>query len=104
MSEGGLHQKPMLAGVRVCPGRLMRVSGLGRGAADSLAGGRRRVSTVDDWALESFPKIVPLPVSGRVDRCWDVVPAWNGVSTVSLVCRRFSRWLLALCVVVTGEC
>src|SRR5713101_7851864 len=25
--------------------------------------------------VEPFRKIVPLPVTGRVDRCWDVVPA-----------------------------
>jgi hypothetical protein len=25
--------------------------------------------------LESYAKTVPLPVAGRVDRCWDVVPA-----------------------------
>ena len=38
--------------------------------------------------FESFRKSVPLPVTGRVDRCWDVVPpAWRGgVSTVLLGC------------------
>jgi len=25
--------------------------------------------------LESYAKTVPLPAAGRVDRCWDVVPA-----------------------------
>ena len=30
---------------------------------------------------ESQRQIVPLPAAGRVDRCWDVVPA-AGVSTV----------------------
>jgi hypothetical protein len=44
---------------------LMRVNGFA--AADSLTGGRRRVSTHPDWAWESLAKIVPLPVSGRVD-------------------------------------
>src|SRR6266566_1031395 len=29
--------------------------------------------------LEPCRKIVPLPAAGRVDRCWDVVPArWAG--------------------------
>jgi hypothetical protein len=51
----------------------MRVNGFA--AADSLTGGRRRVSTHPHWAWESLAKIVPLPVSGRVDRYWDVVPA-----------------------------
>ncbi len=43
--------------------------------------------TPDAKGLEPLPgfepwrKIVPLPVAGRVDRCWDVVPA-AGVSTV----------------------
>ncbi len=50
----------------------MRVNGFA--AADSLTGGRRRVSTHPHWAWESLAKIVPLPVSGRVDRYWDVVP------------------------------
>jgi hypothetical protein len=51
---------------------LMRVNGFA--AAGSLTGGRRRVSTHLHWAWESLAKIVPLPVSGRVDRYWDVVP------------------------------
>jgi hypothetical protein len=52
--------------------------------ADSVPGGRRQVSTVPPRTLESYRKIVPLPVTGRVDRCWDVVPARMGVSTVLL--------------------
>ena len=51
----------------------MRVNGFA--AADSLTGGRRWVSTHPNWALELLAKTVPLPVSGRVDRYWDVVPA-----------------------------
>jgi hypothetical protein len=50
----------------------------------SVAGGRRRVSTRPDWALEPFsPRPCPRRCPGRVDRCWDVVPPW-----VTALCRR----------------
>jgi hypothetical protein len=62
---------------------LIRPNGLSL-RADSALGGRRQVSTVPPRTLESYRKIVPLPVTGRVDRCWDVVPARMGVSTVLL--------------------
>ena len=62
---------------------LIRADGLSL-RADSVLGGRRQVSTVPPRTLESYRKIVPLPVTGRVDRCWDVVPARMGVSTALL--------------------
>src|ERR1039457_1069769 len=46
-----------------------------RHTADSVPGGRRQVSTFVSQGFEPCRKIVPLPVAGRVDRCWDVVPA-----------------------------
>jgi DNA invertase Pin-like site-specific DNA recombinase len=46
-----------------------------RHPADSVTGGRRQVSTVCPRGFQPCRKIVPLPVTGRVDRCWDVVPA-----------------------------
>ena len=53
---------------------LIRISGLAFGQT-RCEGGRRQVSTCSLLDLESYAKTVPLPVTGRVDRCWDVVPA-----------------------------
>jgi hypothetical protein len=54
-----------------------------RRTADLAEGGRRQVSTLLSPGFEPCRKTVPLPVTGRVDRCWDVVPA-DGVSTVPI--------------------
>jgi CubicO group peptidase (beta-lactamase class C family) len=52
---------------------LMSVSG--SAVRQTRAGGRRRVSTVWSWALSPADRSCPCRLAGRVDRCWDVVPA-----------------------------
>src|SRR5262249_53194453 len=52
---------------------LMRVNGFA--AADSLAGGGGGVTARRGWGWDLLARRVPRRVSGRVDRCWDVVPA-----------------------------
>ncbi len=76
IDDGGLAR---VDDARVAPNKSCRV----RRPADLAEGGRRQVSTLCSWVFEPWRKIVPLPVTGRVDRCWDVVPA-GGVSTVLL--------------------
>ena len=89
-----------LAGRLPSLGSLMSVNGSASGrlvAKRPLAG--EHSGPLD---LESWKKTVPLPVTGRVDRCWDVVPA-AGVSTASLGRRWFSRRLLACSDVLDGR-
>jgi hypothetical protein len=100
MKAGGAY---VLGGTKACPqgsGPLMSVNGSASGrlvAKRPLAG--EHSGPLD---LESWKKTVPLPVTGRVDRCWDVVPA-AGVSTASLGRRWFSRRLLACSDVLDGR-
>jgi hypothetical protein len=55
---------------------LMRVIGSAAGSGRLGSGSRRRVSTCGPGLVwKPYWEIVPLRVAGRVDRCWDVVPA-----------------------------
>ena len=67
------------------PFNLMRFTGQAL-RADSVPGSRRKMSTLSTRSSLVSPvqRLCPCRLAGRADRCWDVMPARWGVSTVSL--------------------
>jgi hypothetical protein len=80
-ATSGFRGVPDSAPVTLDSCRFVRAGGRSRGAERPRQRRRRRaldrrqVSTFPSWALSPEERPCPCRVTGRIDRCWDVVPA-----------------------------